>query len=439
MKVLAQLRLVCVLIALFPMVSLAQTAKLDAASRTGSINAILKCLNESYVFPDVAKKMEADVRARMARKEYDAIEDGPALALKLTEDLRSVSHDLHIRVEYSVEPQSPEPAGKFVPTPEFFEQLRRNLSRENFGITKVDILKGNVGYVDFKYFAPPEIAAETYAALMGYLANTDALIIDVRASNGSMSPDAIPMLCTYFFEQPVHLNDIYWRDDDSTRQFWTWAYVPGKRYVNKPMYVLTSGKTFSGAEEFAYDLKNLKRATIIGDPTGGGANPGGPRQANEHFSVWIPYGRAINPITKTNWEGVGVEPDIKIAPIQALHTAHKLALKELVSKTTDPGWKENLTAALAELEENPVKVKTVTLTLKGFDAARSITVAGSFNFWSPRANPLTRQGDTWVAKVEVTPGRHTYKFVVDGKWILDPGNPKTITDGQYSNSVLVVE
>jgi hypothetical protein len=283
------------------------------------------------------------------------------------------------------------------------------------------------------------VAADTYAAAMTFVAHTDALILDLRASNGSMSPDALPMLCTYFFEGPTHLNDIYWRPEDRTRQFWTWAHVPGKRYLNKPIYVLTSGKTFSGAEELAYDLQNLKRATLIGETTGGGANPGGSRRADDHFQVWVPSGRAINPITKTNWEGVGVTSDVAVPAARALHAAHLTALKQLEGAAADAGQKGLLTRTIADLERNPPRFKKVPFALKGFPEARQVTIAGTFNFWGTRSNPLTRRGDAWVGEVEAEPGRHEYKFVVDGRWIADPANPVTETDDPNRNSVRVVE
>lgn len=428
-------RFACILgVLLLATAARAQKPKLDAAARASAIEGVLRCLNESYVFPDVAKKMEAAIRERAAHKEYDAIEDGSALAEQLTQDLRAVSHDLHLHVSYAPGVLPPEePMGQ----PPLAE-MRRTLARDNFGFGRIEILKGNIGYIQCLYFAPPEIAGDTYSAAMNYVANTDALILDLRACNGSMSEDALPMLCGYFFERPVHLNDFYWRSTDSIRQTWTWAHVPGTRYLNKPIYVLTSGKTFSGAEELAYDLKNLKRATLVGDRTGGGANGGGDRRASDHFSVWVPNGRAINPITRTNWEGVGVAPDIEVSAIRALETAHRRLVQQLMADTGDAEWKERLKGVLAELEQSAPPLVKVAFTLQGYPDAKTVTVAGAFNYWAMRANPLVRKGDAWVGEVEMEPGRHPYKFVVDGKWIVDPANPLTEKDGEFTNSVRVV-
>jgi hypothetical protein len=178
----------------------------------------------------------------------------------------------------------------------------------------------------------PEVAAEPAAAAMNFLANTDALIIDLR-QNGGGGPQSVVLLCSYLFDKkPVHLNDLYWRKGNRTEEFWTLKEVAGKRYLGRDVYLLTSRRTFSAAEEFAYDLQNLKRVTIVGERTGGGAHPGGGVPVAEHFVVFIPSGRAINPITKTNWEGIGVKPDVEVAADKALETAHQLAIKKLLEK-----------------------------------------------------------------------------------------------------------
>jgi hypothetical protein len=317
--------------------------------------------------------------------------------------------------------------------------MRRGQARDNYGLARAEILPGNVGYLDFLYFTSPKIAGDTYSGAMAVVANSDALIIDLRRCGGSGSVEAIPFLCTYLFAEPVHLNDIYWRASDSTQQFWTLPSVPGRRYLNKPVYILTSRHTFSGAEEMAYDLQNLKRATIIGDVTGGGANPGGTRRVNDHFAVWVPFGRAINPYTKANWEGQGVIPDVKVPASQALVSAHLTALKDLVAQEKAPELRGPRMGTIAEIERSKARFRKIALSLQGFAEAREVSVAGSFNFWSPRTNPLVRQGNAWVGELMVEPGEHTYKFVVDGKWLKDPANPKSIGSDWFENSVLNVQ
>jgi hypothetical protein len=442
-----------VLVVTFVNPPVTQAQDLDATARTHAVKSILSCLQENYIYPEVATKMEKDILSRAAKGEYNNITDGNLFAQRLTRDLQAICHDLHVNVSYSAQVLPPEPKHMTL-SPQEAEHMRQMLAKENFGVAKVEILKGNLGYIKFNLLAPPDLAAEVYASTMTYVSNTDALIIDLRECGGSISPDAIPMLCSYFFKDPVHLNDIYWRHENKTRQFWSWAYVPGKRYLDKPIYVLTSRRTFSGAEELAYDLKNLKRATIIGDTTGGGANPGGTRRANDHFMVWVPFGKVTNPITKTNWEGTGVTPDIPVPASAALNTAQITALTEILNPkndladgaaaskatgTMDEQWKNIVATELANLEKTKPQFKEITFTLKGYEKAKEVMVAGSFNYWTPRTHKLIRKGDTWQVQVPLETGNHSYKFVVDGEWITDPANPQKEANGNYTNSVLTVK
>ena len=299
----------------------------DAATRTKVIDAILKRLNDSYVFPEVAKKMEQSIHERVNKKEYDQITSSKEFATKLTSDLQEVSHDKHLRVRYSNQ-AIPERGPQREPTAEEREQRKRDLTWMNHGFAKVERLPGNIGYLEFFNFMDEELGADTVAAAMNFINGTQALIIDMR-KNGGGNPAMVALVCSYLFgPEPVHLNDLYWREGNHTDEFWTRKEVSGKRYLNKDVYVLTSKRTFSGAEEFTYNLKNLKRATIVGETTGGGAHPGGMFRLNEHFGAFIPTGRAISPITKTNWEGTGVTPDVNVPADQALLTARLMALKK---------------------------------------------------------------------------------------------------------------
>jgi C-terminal processing protease CtpA/Prc len=164
----------------------------------------------------------------------------------------------------------------------------------------------------------------------------------------------VALICSYLFgAEPVHLNDLHWRDGKGERveEFWTLKEVAGKRYAGKDVYVLTSGRTFSGAEEFSYNLKNLKRATLVGETTGGGANPGGGNRLSAHFAAFIPTGRAVSPVTKTNWEGTGVEPDVKVPADQALRTAQVMALKKAAERTTDEELKRAIQREIDSLQK----------------------------------------------------------------------------------------
>lgn len=298
--------------------------KIDAAERAKAIDGAVAQLNEFYVFPDVAKKMEEAVRAHQRHGDYDSITDGERFATKLTTDFREVSQDKHLSVGFSPARLPPMPAG---PNPDAAAQYRKQMERVNCGFEKVDVLAGNVGYLKFNFFADPDVCGPTATAAMNLLGNVDALIVDLR-ENGGGDPKMIALLCSYLFDKPTHLNDLWDRKDNSTTQYWTLPYVPGKRLADKPVYVLTAKRSFSGAEEFTYDLKNLKRATIIGETTGGGAHPVSGHRIDEHFTIGVPGARAINPISKTNWEGVGVEPDVKVPAADALSTALKLAAEK---------------------------------------------------------------------------------------------------------------
>lgn len=311
---------------------------IDAAMTKEVIDVALKELDENYVFPDVAKKMAEAIRRRQADKEYDGVKSGAEFAQLLTEHLQEVSKDKHLRVRYSAEklpPRAPAPRPTAEQKADQKARMTAMAQKSNASYRRVERLAGNVGYLELDNFAPSEFAAGPAAAAMTFLANTDALIIDLRR-NGGGSPQGVALLCSYFFdaEKPVLLNTLYWRRGDRTEEFWTIKNLAGPRYLGKDVYVLTSSRTFSGAEECTYNLQCLKRATIVGETTGGGAHPGGTRPIGEHFFMFVPTGRAINPITKTNWEGVGVKPDIAVPADKALETAHQRAVDKLMENAS---------------------------------------------------------------------------------------------------------
>jgi hypothetical protein len=353
-RVIFRLAVLCLLALSAAVVGFAQPEQpdltIDAAARTQVIDAILKRLNESYVFPEVAKKMEQSIRERVDKKEYDQITSAKQFATTLTKDLQAVSNDKHLRVRHSNE-AIPERGPEREPTAEERDQRRRDLTWMNHGFAKVERLRGNIGYLEFLNFMDEELGADTVAAAMNFVNGTDALIIDMR-SNGGGNPAMVALVCSYLFgSEPVHLNDLYWREGNRTEEFWTRKEVPGKRYLNKDVYVLTSKQTFSGAEEFTYNLKNLKRATIVGETTGGGAHPGGGFRLSEHFGMFVPTGRAISPITKTNWEGTGVTPDIRVPADQALVVARLMAIKKSRTKVTNPDFKAAVEDEIQKLEK----------------------------------------------------------------------------------------
>src|SRR5215213_10295503 len=229
---------------------------IDSATKTQVVDAILKELNDRYVFPEVAKQMETSIRQRITGKEYEAITSAEEFAKKLTEDLQAVSKDKHLRVRYSAQ-MIPVRKQASEPSPEERAEFENNMKRINFAFEKVERLPGNIGYIKFNNFLAPELGAETVAAAMNFVSNTDALIFDLR-QNGGGDPAMVALICSYLFgEKPVHLNDLFFRELNETKEFWTKATVPGKKYGDKDIYVLTSNYTFSGGEEFTYNLKNL--------------------------------------------------------------------------------------------------------------------------------------------------------------------------------------
>jgi retinol-binding protein 3 len=327
------------------------TDVLDVATRSEVIEVTLKRIGDSYVFPDVAKQIETVIRGRLQRKEYDRITDPTGLAEMLTAQLQEISHDKHMRVSYYRKPLPPPPS-QDRETPQAREKRRYVAGLSNFGFNKVVRLGGNVGYLDLNIFWWLDIGGgDTAVAAMNFLSNTSSIIIDLRNNRGG-DPAMVALLASYFFDsEPVELSGLYWRPTDSLERAFTLAYIPGRRYLNKDVYILTSKETFSAGEAFAYDLKNLRRATIIGETTAGGANPRTGYPINQNFIVFVPTGRAISPITKTNWEGVGVKPDVEVSGELALKTAHLMALKKLREHNTDDSLADEIKSAIETIEK----------------------------------------------------------------------------------------
>jgi retinol-binding protein 3 len=303
--------------------------KIDAETRTRVIDGAVAKLNEFYVFPETAKKMAEAVQARLKSGAYDDVTDAGDFATTLTNDLQAVSHDKHLRVNFSARAlPKRDPGANQAPDPVAEARWKAQLQRDNCAFEKVERLPPNIGYLKFNGFLDPEVCGPTVAAAMNFLAHVDALIIDLR-DNGGGDPKMVAHISSYLFAEPTHLNDLYNRKEDKTTEYWTLKDVSGARLADKPVFVLTAKRTFSGAEEFAYNLKNLKRATIIGETTGGGAHPVSGHRIDDHFIIGVPFARAINPISKTNWEGTGVEPDVKVPATEALDVAKKMAAEQI--------------------------------------------------------------------------------------------------------------
>ncbi len=359
---------------------------INAQDRAAIIDDIAAALRETYVFPETAERMEKHARQQLEIGAYDRLGTLDAFAQKLTEDLRSVSHDLHLGVAWDPEP----PAEMAGPTPE--EQQARMaaaMRRDNYCFRKVERLAGNVGYLKLDCFAPAELGGGAAVAAMGFLAGSDALIFDLR-DNGGGSPTMIQLLTSYLHAgEPTHLNNFYIRKGERTEQFWTQPWVPGARMPDVPVFVLTSGRSFSAAEEFTYNLKNLKRATIVGETTGGGAHPVDMHRVKGYpVAVSLPFGRAVNPISGTNWEGTGVEPDVKIPPAEALAAAHTRALSAAAEKAGDPEHKAELDFVRGVLEDrrHPVNLPAAKLQAFAGTYGPRVITAEDGALWYRRGN-----------------------------------------------------
>lgn len=301
----------------------ASESAIDAVARSKVVDSIASKLEAEYVFPDIGKKMASMLRANEKNGSYDRVSNGGALSLLFTLHLREISNDKHINVAYDAHKPS-------IDIGAVIGQWAGLSPKKSFDFVKHTRLTENIALIELKSFPPPEIGDDSITKIMNEVSDASALIIDLR-SNGGGSPEMVALISSYLFsEVPVHLNDLVYRRSAMSKEYWTQKSVSGKRYgYEKPVYVLTSKRTFSAAEEFSYNLKNLKRATIIGETTAGGANPGDVFKIDEKFSIFIPTGRAINPITKTNWEGVGVKPDIEVRSAEALKVAQELAQEEI--------------------------------------------------------------------------------------------------------------
>jgi len=322
---------------------------IDAATRKAVVDTLVADLDKYYVYPDKARQFSDYLRSRQHSGAYDAVTSAEKFADLLTSDLQSVGKDGHLEVRYG-EDGFPELGKDGKPSAESQAHDLADEKRHNFGIESVGRLHCNIGYLDLHAFAEPDRVKGRFAAAMTLLGDTRALIIDLRKNHGG-EPETVALLASYLFDTRTHLNDIYFRETNSTTPMWTSDSVDGPRYGStRKVYLVTSNDTFSAGEDFSYALKNLKRATLVGETTGGGAHPGEPRRLAEHFAAFVPAGRSISPITHTDWEGVGVAPDIKASAKNALDVAQIQALNDALAVEKDPEVKESLTQCVDDLK-----------------------------------------------------------------------------------------
>lgn len=297
-------------------------AAVSEADRKAVLAAVILHLETEYIDPDVGRHAAKKLREKSVRDMLANTSDGTAMAAALRDKLRAETGDGHLNVEYS---EKELPDDQAAADAEFSEQEMERYygAHLNFGVRKAERLENNIGLVDLAVFPPAAMGGDTVAAAMQVIAHTDALIIDLRRNGGGM--ETVSLVASYLFDEQQPLSGIYHRPTGKTTQSFTQTYVPGAKFGGtKPVYVLISKRTFSAAEALAYDLQALKRAVIIGQPSGGGAHPFTYRRIHPHFVLWSVVEKSVNPITGKNWQGVGVQPDVVIDPAQALDKALEL-------------------------------------------------------------------------------------------------------------------
>jgi retinol-binding protein 3 len=298
-----------------------QSYHLNRQVKNEIVEHIAAALKANYIYLDTALKMSSFIRHQLKAGTYDTIKTPSVFAAALTNDILSVYHDGHLSIDYA--PVLSESLNKNNPEAKNAIEERRLKFRKkvNFGFSKAEILPGNIGYIEIGgFFEPDKDAREMAIAALRFVSNSEALIIDLRKNMGG-DPRMVTFICNFFFKDKVHLNDLCARKDNSIDSFWTRPDTLLQTLNTIPIYILTSKTTFSAGEELTYDLQAQKRAVVVGENTGGGAHPVQPLDVGHGFVANIPFARAINPITKTDWETTGVTPDIKTSSDKALDVA----------------------------------------------------------------------------------------------------------------------
>ncbi|MBK1896584.1 S41 family peptidase [Chryseobacterium paridis] len=295
------------------------------------IKEILEKVKEHYVDKDLYKKLDSEVQL----KNLESL-NGKNLAEELTKQLTTISQDQHFFVKYleNFNPEKQKDAKEILKSNNFHNSL------ENFGFENVRRLDGNIGYINFKGFAEPSSSSKTLESAMNFVANTNSLIIDLRENRGGDN-GMLLLFCSYFFKDKANLYSTYFRDKGKTVENNTESKVSGQKYLNKKIYILTSKYSFSAAEGLAYFLKAYQLAQVIGENTGGAANPVDEFIIGNKYLLVVPVGKITAKKTVGNWEHTGVSPDIKTTSEKAFKTAHLLALKDILKNKVQTELSEN--------------------------------------------------------------------------------------------------
>jgi len=302
-----------------------QGAALDEAARRRVLDAAIANIKQYYFDTHVAQKTVEALLAHAKAGDDHSATDGAAFADLLTRQMREASHDMHLEMVYSEDNLPEHPP---VQTPEALARYRQRMEQEHCMFRKAEILPHNIGYLKLDFFPDTSVCLSTATAAMASLNGADALIFDLRENSGGFQ-NMVSLIAAYLFDHPEYM---YSPREAPNEESWTRSPVPGNKLADKPVYILTSASTWSGAECFSYDLKMLKRVTLVGEITRGGAHAGAFHRIDDHFGMGIPEVKAINPFGKADWEGVGVEPDVKVKAADALEAAEKLAESRLNQK-----------------------------------------------------------------------------------------------------------
>ncbi|MEI7575350.1 MAG: S41 family peptidase [Armatimonadota bacterium] len=338
-----------IMFALYVVTLLAQPTELTETLKAETLNEFARELDRSYVHRDVAKRIGAEFDKWKLTPDYEQVSSGEEFANRINAIMRGQVTDGHLSIRYSAEKLPPRQE-RMKPSQEEIAQDQKMMRMTNAGFTKVERLGGNIGYVKINQFFQLADSKRPIQASMKFLSNTDAMIIDLREHRGGHSETA-DFFTSIFFDPkaPVKFWDVYDRLQDKKFAVWSSKNTMGLRYT-KPIYVLISGATGSAGESVAYNLQAYKRSTTIGSKSYGIANMGNFFRINDHFMSLIPFAQGRNPVTGTNWEKVGVVPEIKASITESLVEAQKLALENLMSATQDPSDKAALSGALARLK-----------------------------------------------------------------------------------------
>jgi len=358
-----------------------QKLPITATEKKALIDSLKKRLEQYYVFPDKGKEMGQYLAKRWSSNSYDAISDYNVFLDTLFTDITKVHHDPHMRMgidpDYvkSIKEEKTRP----LPTKEKLEAERALYRKYNYGFSRVEVLPGNIGYMALTEFAKLNEESKTVvASAFEFIAYTDAVIIDLRNNNGTY-PQMVQEVLSYFFDKPVHTGSTFDRQLGKTVDNYSLAKVKGKKIPNKKLYILISQNTFSAPESFAYTMKNLKRGVVVGEVTAGAAHGTKGFIVNDKVVIAIPYMRGIDPVTKTDWEGVGVQPDVAVKADKALAKAQQIIMENALATVKDPGEKFALEWGLVTVKAQ-LNPPSITNELKkeyaGVYGVRTISIEG---------------------------------------------------------------